>query len=143
MRSERKDGPHEDWRIADSDQTHILTILGQYKFNARWELGVRWRYVTGNPQTPVVGSVYDNDDDVYVPIYGATNSTREPAFHQLDVRLDKHWIFDDWILTAYLDVQNAYNRKNPEGVRYNYDYTQSDTVDGLPLIPSFGLRGEF
>jgi TonB family protein len=143
MRSERKDGPDEDWRLADSDQTHILTVLGQYKFNKRWELGVRWRYVTGNLETPITGGVFDSDADVYAPIYGKTNSRRQPAFHQLDVRLDKHWIFDTWVLTAYLDVQNAYNRENPEATRYNYDYTESDTVNGLPLIPSFGLRGEF
>ncbi len=143
MRSERKDGPGEDWRLADSDQTHILTVLGQYKFNERWELGVRWRYVSGNLETPVEGAVFDSDGDVYVPIYGRTNSRRKDAFHQLDVRLDKHWIFDAWVLTAYLDVQNAYNRENPEGTRYNYDYTESATLAGLPLIPSFGLRGEF
>jgi hypothetical protein len=73
------------------------------------------------------------------------NSDRVDAFHQLDVRVDKHWLFDTWRLTAYLDVQNAYNRTNPQSIAYNFDYTQSKPSPGvnLPLIPSFGVKGEF
>ena len=37
------------------------------------------------------------------------NSGREPAYHQLDVRVDKIWYFDHWRLGFYIDVQNVYN----------------------------------
>ena len=50
--------------------------------------------------------------------------------------------FTDWQLSAYLDVRNAYNRKNPEATMYNFDYTQSKPVAGLPFLPILGLRGE-
>ena len=62
---------------------------------------------------------------------------------QLDVRLDKQWVFDRWLLDAYLDVQNATNHVNPEGIAYNYDYTQSKVNQGLPILPLLGLRAEF
>jgi TonB family protein len=143
MRSERKDAGASTYRLFDNDQTHNVTAVAQYRLSPTWELGARFRYVTGNPSTPVIGATYDSDADTYVADYGAHNSRRLGAFHQLDVRLDKHFVFDSWKLTAYLDVQNAYGRQNPEGINYNYDFSESNTAGGLPLIPSFGAKGEF
>ncbi len=143
MRSERKDSGSEDYRLFDLDQTHNLNLVAQYRLTPTWEFGMRFRYVSGNPTTPVVDAIYDSDADVYSPVYGEPNSDRVAAFHQLDLRVDKHWIFDTWRMTTYIDVQNAYNRQNAEGVNYNYNYRQSKTRGGLPLIPSFGIRGEF
>ena len=142
MRSERKNSEETDYRLFSQDQTHILTVISQYKLTPQWEIGVRYRYTTGNPQTPNVGAIYDADADAYVPIKGAPNSTRLNAFQQLDLRVDRKWIFDQWMLTFYFELQNALNRSNPEGTRYNYDFTQQKSISGLPIIPSFGLRGE-
>ncbi len=99
--------------------------------------------MTGDPSTPVVGADFDADTGSYVPIEGAANSERLEDFHQLDLRSDYHFVFDAWRLTAYLDVQNVYNRKNPEYLDHSYDYRQTVTQAGLPIIPSLGLRGEF
>jgi hypothetical protein len=71
------------------------------------------------------------------------NSGRIDAFHQLDVRIDKRWVFEKWMLNAYLDIQNVYNRANADGVRYNYDFSESEAEQALPIIPVLGLRGEF
>ena len=142
-RSERKMGSDRAYRLSEFDQTHNLTIVGQYQLATNWELGARFRYVTGSPTTPVVDSTFDSDADAYSPVYGRINSTRLDDFHQLDVRVDKHWVFKAWKLSAYLDVQNAYNHQNTEGIAYNYDYSKSKPVTGLPFVPSFGLRGEF
>ena len=88
-------------------------------------------------------STFDADADAFVPGAGRYNGARLGAFHQLDLRVDRHWIFDDWRLTTYLEARNAYNRANPEGVEYAYDYRHQQTVSGLPILPSFGLRGTF
>lgn len=141
--SERKDSPGDDWRPFDLDQTHNLILIGQYKLTPTWFIGTRWRYVTGNPITPITGSIYDSVNDSYVPVSGRVNSDRLDAFHQLDIRVDKIWNYDTWRLNAYFELQNAYNRGNPEGISYNYDYSQSQSLTGLPIIPSFGLRGEW
>ncbi|MBU1430640.1 TonB family protein [Myxococcota bacterium] len=143
MRSERKDGPDEDWRLFDFDQTHIFTALGTYKLTNNWEVGLRWRYTTGNPYTPKNKCIYDSDNDTCIAYNLPANSERIPPFHQLDLRVERRWIFDLWILSGYLDLQNAYNRENPEGVGYNEDYTQQEIRSGLPIIPSLGFRGEF
>ncbi|MBM4292290.1 MAG: TonB family protein, partial [Deltaproteobacteria bacterium] len=142
MRSERKGSEDKEYRLFSQDQTHILTLIAQYKLTSAWEVGARYRYTTGNPRTPIVSSIYDADANVYVPVQGALNSERLNAFQQLDLRVDRKWRFDSWILTAYFEIQNALNQSNPEGIRYNYNFTQQKAISGLPIIPSLGLRGE-
>ena len=46
-------------------------------------------------------------------------------------------------VSVYLDIQNLYYAKNPEGIAYNYDFSQSQPITGLPFLPVFGLRGDF
>jgi len=79
----------------------------------------------------------------YNPLFGAKYSDRLPPFVQLDLRVDKRWIFNRWMLNAYLDLENVFNRANPEAMQYNYDYTKKQVREGLPLYPIIGLRGEF
>ncbi len=142
-RSVRTDSGSDEERLFDFDQTHVLTLLGSYRFSNNWEIGARFRYVTGNPLTPVTGAVFNSDADRYDPIYGRTNAERNPPFHQLDVRGDKRWVFDTWMLNVYLELQNAYNRENPEGRSYSYDFRQSQHQSGLPLLPVLGVRADF
>ena len=142
-RSERQDEGRPGWRLFDFDQTHILTAVGSYDLPRHWKIASRFRYVSGNPTTPVVGSVFNNVNDEYDPVFGKVNSARQPAFYQLDVRLDKQWVFDRWLLDAYVDLQNATNHTNPEGVAYSYDFTQAKVNQGLPILTFLGLRAEF
>ncbi len=141
-RSERKDGPEEPWRLFDFDQTHILSAAFVYKFPRNWEIGGLFRLVSGNPNTPVIGSVYDALSDVYIPIDGRVNSLRNPLFHELNVRVQKEWLFKGWQLALFLDIRNAYNQQNQEGIIYNYDFTQQSPLLGLPIIPALGVRGQ-
>ncbi len=142
-RSDRVDRPGEPTRLFDFDQTHNLTVIASYRFARGWQIGGRLRIISGNPDTPVVGSRYLADFDAYLPIYGAINSTRVPTFHQLDVRLDRVWTFDAWTLDAYLDVLNAYNHRSIEGSVYSYDFSQHAYFEGLTIVPTLGLKGSF
>jgi hypothetical protein len=142
-RSERRDLPWQELRLFQYDQTHILTVLGSYKLGKGWQLGARFRLVSGNLYTPTAYGSYDATVGTQqsVPAFPPFG-TRLPLFEQLDVRVDKTWTFTRWRLTVYLDVQNVYNRGNPEGITYNYNSTQSTYINGLPLLPSLGIRGE-
>ncbi len=142
-RAERQDEPGGEYRLFDFDQTHILNVVASYLLPYNWEIGVRWRLVTGNTNTPFVGSVYDSDRDSYVGIPGESNSERFPMFHQLDLRIDKKWIFNRWKLSAYLSLINTYNRENVEGYNYNFDFTERQNVTGLPVLPILGVKGEW
>jgi TonB family protein len=143
-RSERRESPSAPIRLSAFDQTHILAIVSSYNLGRNWRAGITFRYVTGPLYTPNLGGVSDFDAGAYQPIpsyplYGS----RLPAFYQLDVRFDKEWHYTDWTLNVYLDVQNATNRQNPEAVQYNYNYSQSNTVAFLPIIPNLGVKGYF
>jgi hypothetical protein len=107
-----------------------------------WSLGGTARLVSGNLDTPITGSVYDANRDRYRPIYGEVNSDRRPLFKQLDVRLEKMWKVGRGHIAAYVDVQNATNSKNQEGILYSYDYLTTGAVYGLPIVPALGVRGE-
>ncbi len=142
-RAERKDPGTRDYRLFDYDQTHILAVVGNYSLPQNWEIGFRWRYVTGNLNTPVVNSVFNSSKNAYTPIFGTVNSERLPSFHQLDLRVDKTWIFDTWKLSTYLSVINSYNRDNVDAETYNFDYKEKSNVTGLPLLPILGVKGEW
>jgi hypothetical protein len=125
------------------DQTHLATAIVARDFPGNWRVGGRIRYATGNPTTPITGGIYDSDNDVYFPTRGAFYSDRLDSFFQMDIRIDKKWIKDTWILTGYLDIQNVTNRKNPEQFQYAYNYLSREAVAGLPIIPTLGVQAEF
>lgn len=132
-----------NWTTFPLDQPQHLIAVLSYKLPRDWIVGARAQYASGNPVTPLVTSVYDADGDLYLPVPGPYFSERVPAFFQLDVRVDKRFVFEKWMLTIYLDVQNVTNRHNPEFVLYNYDFSQRAYLSGLPIIPSLGVKGEF
>ena len=87
---------------------------------------------------------YDIDRDVYYPTQTAGGlSKRLPPFYALDLRVDKRWTFKRWWLETYIDLLNVVRGENPEAEEYNYDYTESTYIRGLPFIPSVGLRAEY
>jgi TonB family protein len=141
QKSLRRDGPDEAERFFDFDQPHLLTILGTSKIGRGWSISLRYRLISGRPETPITGSIYDAVSDTYIRLYGDDNSERLATFHQLDARIDKVWTFDTWKLNLYLDVQNVTNQGNQESWEYNYDYTERGPLTGLPVLPLLGLRG--
>jgi TonB family protein len=143
-RSERRDLPEDPLHLFEYDQTHVFSALGTYSFGNGWSVGLRVRYVTGNPYTPIIGGYFDSNAGDYgpvdkLPVYTA----RLPAFFSMDVRVEKKWhILKDSQLSLYLDVLNATNNRNVESLTFNYDYQINATAAGLPILPSFGARLE-
>jgi TonB family protein len=145
-RSVRQNDEDREEYLFRFDQTHNLVALGSYRMGDGWEFGARFRLISGSmefdvPQPPGVPSLYDADAGAYSPLLG--RQQRLPMFHQLDIRVDKRWQFRTWRLSAYLDLQNAYNHRPVEALLYSYNFSQRTYAYGLPIIPSFGLRGEF
>jgi hypothetical protein len=141
-RSERRSTSAEAFRLFDTDQTHLLSLVASQGLGAGWEIGARFRLASGDPETPVIGAVYDARTGLYVPRYGGVNSERGPLFHQLDLRVEKQWHPGPLTLAAYLDIQNVYDARHREDERYAYDYSTSEGVTGLPFFPNLGFRGE-
>ena len=109
---------------------------------------IRARLVSGNldtpaPRFPDLPAVYAADAAAYTQLSARPFSERLPLFHQLDVRVEKNWQFEDFRLTFFIDVLNAYNHAAYEAFVYNFDYSLRQYQQGLPIIPSVGFRGEF
>jgi TonB family protein len=142
-KSERMDHPGLAYRLFDQDQTHVLALLASYDLGKGFEVGSRFRYSTGMPRTPVVGSYLNSLNGYYEPVFGAHNSTRIPAFYQLDVRGEKGFVMQKMKLSVFIDVQNVTNRKNPEEIIYSQDFAQKSYITGLPTLAVAGARLEF
>lgn len=140
VRQKRRGGDEALFRY---DQPLTLTALGSYELARGWRVGGRVRYGSGNPYTPVVNRVYDLNERSFIPVYGDAQSERTPAFFSADLRIDKEYVLRNMVIGTYLDLQNATNRANPELMNWNYDYSEETPVNGLPLLPAFGLRGEW
>ncbi len=143
MRSIRQDGPGEDFYLFAFDQTHILTAIASYKLPHGWQVGARFRVVSGNPTTPVLGAIYDSTTNFYISLNGPQNSARVATFHQLDLRVDRRWTYKRLTTTAYLDILNIYNAQNPEFINYSFNFQASAPVTSLPILPSLGLKIEW
>ncbi len=141
-RSDRIDRAGATRRLFDFDQTHNLIAVGSWKLG-KWEIGARWQYATGQPETPVIGSVYLADANAYIAQYGPVNSARIEDYHAMDLRIDRKWKWDSWELSAYLDVTNVYAHARVLGYSFNFDFSQREPITELPILPALGVRGSF
>lgn len=99
------------------DSRHMLNLIGNYKFKNSWNVAMRWRFIGGAPYTPINEELSKDRDawsitnQPYLD-YDNFNSLRLANTHSLDVRVDKEFYFDKWVLNLYTDIQNAYNFKS-------------------------------
>lgn len=136
--------PPAEWRLFGLDQTHVVALILSYRLRGDWILGTRLRAVSGNPYTPAAGAILDADSGTVQCLPSANRlSGRLPGFFQADARLDKRWVFDRWMLSAYLDVQNVTNRENAEFRIQSYDCTDDAPIPSIPVFPAIGLRAEW
>lgn len=139
----------DDWVPYELDQTHHLEAVGSWTLGGGWSVGGRLQYVSGNPDTPILGYAgtiyeYDSDTGDYVPVSGEYLSARLDPYLRLDVRVDRAFRGwgADW--SVYLDVQNAAQPlyESPEGYVYNYDFSQRKEYGGI-ILPALGVRVAF
>jgi hypothetical protein len=76
----------------------------------------------------------------------ARNAFRYPVFHTLDLRISREFDITRGDLTAFLDLTNLYDRRNPCCTEYalNPDGSlASRERHWLPLVPSLGVIWKF
>jgi hypothetical protein len=141
-RSERRDAPGARWRLFDYDEPHVLTAVASVRLGD-WIFGARFRFASGQPRTPVVGSFYDAKDDVYDPVFGMQNSIRLPDAWALDLRVDRELRLGAGIrLLFYVEGLDVTDHVNAEEFVYSPDYTRRGVIAGLPALGTAGLRVE-
>ena len=90
------------------------------------------------------------DEPVYFPIPGPRNAEQLGTFAQLDIRVSRQVAVRRGRLSAFFEVTNATNRRNPCCIDYDIDedddcnvYLDRTVDHWLPLIPAVGLFWEF
>ncbi|MBL8910143.1 MAG: TonB-dependent receptor, partial [Archangium sp.] len=142
-RVEREFGNGNTWGPSQFDQPHNLIVVASYKLPFDFIVGAKIRYTSGPLNRPINAAIYDANGNYFYPVQSTQYSRRLPDFFQLDVRIDKRFVFEQWMFAIYLDVQNVTYRRNVEAVVSSYDYSQEGYLSGLPILPVLGLRAEY
>ncbi len=126
---------------ADYDQPLIVNLVGSWDFAEGWNAGLRYRYASGLPYSPLDG-LYSADTDTWAPVPKAPNAARLPDYQKVDVHLERAWAFKQWTLTGYLEAWWVPSGSNAMYVVHSYDYSESAAVAGPPFLPLMGLRAD-
>jgi outer membrane receptor for ferrienterochelin and colicin len=139
------------------DQRHTITAIAEWRLGGKWQIDARFQAGSGFPYqktvytAEVVEDVNQNDsldvgertivmsDD----IRNRAGNNRLPWTSRLDLRLSylpRFWSAD-WIF--YLDVINAYNRKNVQDLNYDPKTGRDEPIYGIPLVPTIGVSVKF
>ena len=121
----------------------MLAVLASYQFGHGWEGGARFRYTTGAPRTPVVGSFLVGQRRTTTR--SSARTTRSACRRSISSTRASSARGSSGArkLNVFLDVQNVTNRKNPEEIIYNAQYTVKGYITGLPTLAVLGARLEF
>lgn len=129
-RSVRVVGDYNARAPSDWDQRHVLNLVTAYRFDRGYSLGGRVHYNTGRPY-PVF------DTRAFTVEY-----QRLPSFFQIDARADKRFVFDRFVLDAYVELVNATLSRQVVDRSINIE---GQTIDrGFAIvIPSIGVHAEW
>jgi outer membrane receptor for ferrienterochelin and colicin len=151
--------PQTGWLPRINNQLHTLYCDVNYRPNAKWHYNLSWQYYKGWPMT-TYNYQFQVLDDVGLHFYPSHNKFRGeeyPAYHRMDLRINRHFQLKTGELSVYLHLINLYNRENLK--KFDVDVTDdSDTVvpDGnggykyfqddkywLGFIPAIGISWVF
>ena len=112
---------------SDWDQRHVVNLVAGY----------RWR------RTTLGGRVHVNSGRPYlVGDFRGSELARLPPFWQLDLRVDRRFVFDAFVLEAYADLANATLTRQVYAIGPGDGTHRSEDSFRL-VIPSLGVHGEF
>ena len=157
--AERRENPNATYQPYLFDNTHIVSVVANYNFTPKFEIGAKWQYLSGASEAPISSIVLIQDPVTrgLNPLLASADeqlSTELAPYHKLDLRVSYKW--NIWGLQAggFLDVLNVYNRENK--IKFIFEEATLD-VQGqevgierevfdapqLPRIIYFGLTIEF
>ncbi len=129
-KSERVVGEYRLRVPSDWDQRHIVNLVVGYRLRRGYALGARVHYNTGRPYP-----VFDQRS-------GVPDYLKLPDFYQLDLRADKRFVFDKFVLDAYVEVVNATFTREVYDIKRGAD-GRLDTKAFRIALPSVGVHAEW
>jgi hypothetical protein len=127
-------------RISAYDLPITANLAVGWRPNAFWDLGLRFRAASGLPRTAYIAS---GPQQGRLDFARYNDDGRMPAFHALDIRVDRRWAFRRVQLTTYLDIQDLYNRDNPIAYVWDQRNRAPRYERAIGFLPSLGINLEF
>jgi hypothetical protein len=146
-----------------NNQRHTIYCDVNYRPTSKWHVNLSWQYYTGWPLTTytyVTENEYSDPPPPDLFMAAAHNGFRAedyPAYHRMDVRVNRDFQVRGGKLKVYLHLINLYNRENlrkfdvdsrndedmlvPDG-QGGYQYFRDDTT-WFGRLPVLGLSWEF
>ena len=105
------------WVPYDFDRTQLVSLVAGQLLPRNWDLGFRFQYQSGRPETTTYGY----------------NTGRANGYYRVDLRVDKRAVYRGWLLDFYVDLTNAalLPEEITPGVYIRY------------VLPTAGLRARF
>ena len=132
------------------DRRHDLSFVSNWRVG-RWTFGANLLYATGQAFTPA-SAVYrlrtPAEPEARIENYALPadrNSARLLPYHRLDVSIKRGFRIFRTDAEAYIQVFNAYSRRNEWFVQFDPDAVNVDpeVVKMLPVIPTLGINYAF
>jgi len=120
------------------DQTHAVTA-GVTRTYGAWDVTLAGLWHTGWPTTSL------ELDEAGAVVTGSRNAIRLGDFASLDLRINRRWQLQRGELSAFLEVTNVLDRRNPCCVQWSVEQTPEGArlarkvEHWLPRIPSVGV----
>ncbi|MFA5805838.1 MAG: TonB-dependent receptor [Melioribacteraceae bacterium] len=137
--AKRKEYTHKEEHYFNLDRTHLISVVGNYNFSETWQVGLKYRFGTGTPYTPPVGSIFDPQQNRYSPVVGEQNSARFQAYQRLDMRITKKIPIWNTSINVYFELLNVFNNVNVVHYLYSEDYTTKEPMTVFPILPVIGF----
>lgn len=157
--AERRENSDTAYQPYLFDNTHIVSVVGNYSFTPNFEIGGKWQYLSGTSEVPISSIVLIQDPVTrgLNPLLASADeqlSTELAPYHKLDLRISHKWNVWGLRMGGFLDVLNVYNRENKirfilenatldvQGQEVGIEREEFDAPQ-LPRIVYFGLTLEF
>ncbi|MCB0834799.1 MAG: hypothetical protein KDC45_15120, partial [Bacteroidetes bacterium] len=97
-----------------NDQRHTIYADMIYRPDQKWTFNLSWQYFKGWPRTDYTYryQTLGNGDLHFYAVAGEYNGTLYPAFHRMDLRINRHFVIGKTRLSAFLHLINLYDHAN-------------------------------
>jgi hypothetical protein len=130
------------WRPRIHDNRFLLNVVGGYKPSHGWELSGRWSVAGGAPYTPFDATASRALNSGIIDA-SAVHAERYPAYHALNLRLDRRSVFRGSALTTSLSLWNVYGHQNVSAFYWNEVDNQLGTAYQWGFFPVLAMEWEF
>ena len=159
--AERREDPGDSYHPYFFDNTNIVSVVANYNFTPKFEIGAKWQYLSGTSEVPISSVVLIQDpltrglNPLLASIDESVTAELTP-YHKLDLRVSYKFDFMGLRVGGFLDILNVYNRKNivkfvftpdspleVQGEEVEIEEPEIFEAEQFPRIPYIGLTVEF